>query len=236
MKREMPWLLFACIFPTLLAWGYFIVLAGTGLAQQAAFSLGKGAQLLLPIVLYWWWEGHCPWPSRPHFAGLGLGVAFAVSTVAAMLGVYHFWLKQTPLFEATPAIVNKEMMSMGLATPVRYLLFAVFLSIPHSLLEEYYWRWFVFGRMRKYISFRWACLLSSLGFMGHHVIIVGVYVPDYFWVGAVPLSLTIAVGGAVWAWLYERTGAIYAGWLSHGIVDVGLFIVGYDLLRDTLFQ
>src|SRR5262249_12246675 len=98
------------------------------------------------------------------------------------------------------------------------------------------WRWFVFGRMRKFISFRWACLLSSLGFMGHHVIIISVYVPDYFWIGAVPLSLTIAVGGAFWAWLYERTEAIYAGWLSHGIVDVGLFIVGYDMLRDTLFQ
>src|SRR5437764_1245421 len=92
MKREMPWLVFACVYPTLLAWGYFLALAGAGPLQQAAYTLGKGAQLLLPIVLIWWWDGRAPRPSRPHFAGLGLGLAFGLVTVAAMLGLYHGWL------------------------------------------------------------------------------------------------------------------------------------------------
>src|SRR5437764_2202446 len=165
MKREMPWLVFACVYPTLLAWGYFLALEGTGPAQQAAYVLGKGAQLLLPIVLIWWWDGRAPRPSRPHFAGLGLGLAFGLATVAAMLGLCHGWLKYTPLFEKTAEIVLNELVSMGLATPTRYLLFTLFLAIPHAMLEEYYWRWFVFGRMRKHVSFRWAALVSSLGFM-----------------------------------------------------------------------
>ncbi len=236
MKREMPWLVFACVYPTLLAWGYFLLLAGTGPLQQAAYSLGKAAQLLLPIALMWWWQGRCPRPSRPRFAGLSLGLTFGLATVAAMLGLYHLWLKYTPLFETTPATVHNELISMGLATPARYLLFAFFLSIPHALLEEYYWRWFVFGRMRRHVSFRWACVLSSLGFAAHHVIILAVYLPGYFWIGVLPLSLAVALGGVMWAWLYERTESIYAGWLSHAIVDMGLFVLGYDMLRESLFR
>ena len=236
MKREMPWLVFALVYPTVLAMGYFVLLAGTGAAQQAGYTLGKVAQVVLPVVLLWWWEGRCPRPSKPHFAGLPLGLAFGVATVAVMLGLYHLWLKHTPLLAATPATVHDELISMGLATPTRYLLFAVFLSVPHALMEEYYWRWFVFGRLRKHLSFPLANLLSSLGFMAHHVIILAVYIPEYFWTGVVPLSLCIAVGGAVWAWIYERTGAIYSGWLSHAIVDLGLFILGYYMLRETLFS
>jgi len=32
-----------------------------------------------------------------------------------------------------------------------------------------------------------------------------------------------------WAWLYLRTGAVYAPWVSHMLIDASLFVVGYDL-------
>jgi membrane protease YdiL (CAAX protease family) len=43
------------------------------------------------------------------------------------------------------------------------------------------------------------------------------------------------VGGMVWAWLYWRTGSIYAPWLSHLLIDAAIFTAGYDLLfvRDN---
>jgi membrane protease YdiL (CAAX protease family) len=44
------------------------------------------------------------------------------------------------------------------------------------------------------------------------------------------LSAAVAVGGAFWAWLYARTGSLYGSWLSHAIVDAGIFAVGYALL------
>jgi membrane protease YdiL (CAAX protease family) len=45
-----------------------------------------------------------------------------------------------------------------------------------------------------------------------------------------PFSLSVAGGGVVWAWLYERTGSIYPAWVSHLLVDAGLFVIGYDLV------
>ncbi len=78
----------------------------------------------------------------------------------------------------------------------------------------------------------WAAILfSSVGFMLHHVVIVGMFLPGEFWRTAVPLALAVAVGGAFWAWLYRRSGSLVAPWLSHCLVDVAILAVGFHLLR-----
>jgi membrane protease YdiL (CAAX protease family) len=97
--------------------------------------------------------------------------------------------------------------------------------------EEYYYRWFLFGRMRAFLPMWLAVVLSSLVFTAHHVILLTAYLPGQFWTAVVPLSLCIAVGGGVWAWLYARTKSLYAPWLSHAIVDAALFAIGWNLLQ-----
>ena len=48
------------------------------------------------------------------------------------------------------------------SAPLRvYLLLAVFYSAIHSLLEEYYWRWFVFGRLSQLCKLPTAIAISS---------------------------------------------------------------------------
>jgi membrane protease YdiL (CAAX protease family) len=37
-----------------------------------------------------------------------------------------------------------------------------------------------------------------------------------------------------WAWLYDRTGSLLGPWMSHLIIDAGIFWVGYELIGDTL--
>ena len=46
-------------------------------------------------------------------------------------------------------------------------------------------------------------------------------------------SLATAVGGAFWAWLYNKTGSIYGPWASHLLIDAAIFAVGYDLIRTA---
>ena len=45
------------------------------------------------------------------------------------------------------------------------------------------------------------------------------------------LALAVAAGGALWAWLYHRSGALYGPWLSHACADAGLMAIGYVLWR-----
>jgi membrane protease YdiL (CAAX protease family) len=118
----------------------------------------------------------------------------------------------------------------GLGFREHFVPVAIFISVFHSAMEEYYWRWFVYGRARSYLGPALANLFSSLGFMAHHVVVINAFLPDdYFWSATVPLSLCVAFGGAIWAALYERKGSLYGAWLSHALVDVSIMICGYDM-------
>jgi membrane protease YdiL (CAAX protease family) len=123
-----------------------------------------------------------------------------------------------------------------IATPFGFVLFGVFISVAHSLFEEYYFRWFIFGRLRKHIRLWPAVTLSAVAFMAHHVLVMAVYFPGAFNLALVvmPFALCVAVGGAVWAWLYERSESLLAPWLSHLVVDVGIMVIGYDLVAPYL--
>jgi membrane protease YdiL (CAAX protease family) len=223
-------LVFAMIFPTVMTWWYFRELAGGGESrgQQLAYGVGKVIQFTFPVVFLWITVGW-PRPGRPHFAGLAWGLAFGLIVAAAMLALYCCVLRDSVLFQGTADLVRGKLVELGAATPARYLGLAAFVVLGHSLLEEYYWRWFVFGRLRYLLPLGLAITLSSLAFMSHHVVVLAVYFPDRFWVATVPLSLGVAIGGALWAWLYNRTGSIWSPWLSHLIIDAAIFAIGWDL-------
>jgi membrane protease YdiL (CAAX protease family) len=99
-------------------------------------------------------------------------------------------------------------------------------------LEEYYWRWFVFARLRKLTTLPNAIVISSLGFMAHHVIVLSHYFGGLSFLSCF-FSLGVAIGGVVWSWLYARTHSLWGSWLSHALVDAGIFLVGFDLVKSA---
>ncbi len=110
-----------------------------------------------------------------------------------------------------------------------YVALAVFYSAIHSLLEEYYWRWFVFGQLARLIDWRPAAIISGLAFAAHHVLVLAKYFgygSPWTWL----FALGIAIGGAVWAWLYRASDSLAAVWLSHALVDAAIFGLGYVII------
>jgi membrane protease YdiL (CAAX protease family) len=80
-----------------------------------------------------------------------------------------------------------------------------------------------------------AIVVSAIGFMSHHVIVLNAFFNEApLLVGL--LSAAVAAGGVFWAWLYERTGSLFGPWLSHLLIDAGIFWIGYDLLRATFIR
>ena len=94
-----------------------------------------------------------------------------------------------------------------------------------------YWRWFVFGQLSRTTHGAFAGVVSSIGFTLHHVILLANYFDHPLVVFA--LSLGITVGGGFWAWLFRRTGTLYACWWSHLLIDAALMAIGYDLVFRT---
>jgi membrane protease YdiL (CAAX protease family) len=227
-------LVVAAVLPSVLTWWYFVGLAGPespALLRKAVYAGGKVAQFALPLAFVLLWERRRPWPSRPRADGLLLGTGFGLAVAAGVLALYFGWLRDSQLLARSATPVLTVLRGFGVDALPGFLVLAASLSVANSLFEEYYYRWFVFCRLRAFMPLPAALVVSALVFMAHHVILLSVYLPGQFWTLAVPLSLCVACGGGLWAWLYARTKSIYAPWLSHAIIDAAVFAVGWDLMR-----
>lgn len=222
-------LVVAMLFPTAATWLYFVVFAGSP-AMPVVAGACKVVQFALPAV---WVFGVRRRPfriERPTTRGLGIGTGFGILVVVVLAALYLGFLRSSDLLSDVPRQVEGKLKDIGADTPLRFAALAVFYSALHSLLEEYYWRWFVFGRLRRWVSLAPAVAISSLAFMAHHVIVVGTFLGDeHFWTLALPLSACVGIGGVAWAILYGRSQSLYACWASHAVVDAGIMAVGFDL-------
>ena len=107
------------------------------------------------------------------------------------------------------------------------IIIAIFITVINSSVEEYYWRWFAFSKLSKITSSRKAILLSALGFSFHHLIVLITYFgPGY----GILFSFGTFMGGAIWAYLYDRYDSILPCIVSHVIVDAAVMIIGYDII------
>jgi uncharacterized protein len=226
-------LLFAMTWPTVSALGYFVALASEGgrsaepnLAFQLCYFGTKVVQFSLPIVWLGLIQGQKLRPGQLHLRGFGLAIGFGVSVAGAMLALYFGWLRHLPIFHSLSPRLHAKLEDFGAATPARFILLGAFLTLIHSLLEEYYWRWFVFGELKQLIPVGAAIVISGFAFMAHHVVVLASYISSVPLLAA--LSLGVAIGGMVWAWIYHRAGSIWSVWLSHLLVDAAIMTIGYN--------
>jgi membrane protease YdiL (CAAX protease family) len=222
-------LFFALVFPSLYTWIYFVVLGDSRPALgQTVYAAGKAIQFALPIVWMLAVERWQPRWGRPSTAGLATGVVFGAIILAAIVALYHLWLKPAGFLAFARGPIRDRLARFGVDGPGKYVLLAAFYSLIHSLLEEYYWRWFVFGRLREVMPWKAAVAVSGVAFMGHHVIVLGTY---FGWLSPATwlFSAAVALGGACWAWLYHTSRSLLGPWMSHLLVDAAIFTVGYNL-------
>ena len=109
-----------------------------------------------------------------------------------------------------------------------YFVFGIFISVIHSALEEFYWRGFVFGHLRRLMPLWSAHLLAAVAFAAHHVVVLHEFFPSGIaWL----LGGAVAIGGLVWSFLYHRHGTLLGAWVSHLIADVAVLAIGWRLMH-----
>jgi uncharacterized protein len=240
VRRDALALIWAMAFPSFMTWIYFVAAAGSGTqvnsAVLIAYFAGKVIQFGFPAVYVGLTEPRSLRPAWPGFRGLAFGLTFGLIVGGAALALYYSVLKDSRVLQETPEKVLAKLREAGYASVSGFIGVACFISIVHSLLEEYYWRWFVFGWLKRHMGIRLAGVLASLAFMAHHVIVLAVYFPGFreFFTLVMPLSLGVALGGGVWCWIYQRTCSLYAAWVSHMLIDAAIMLIGYDMVARHL--
>ena len=234
MKRPSVWLLvFLLFFPLVQALLYFVIMADWNPnIQKGTYSLTKIIMFALPLIYMISIAKEPLRVRRFNTRGLLEGSIFGIGVLIAMCILYFTCLKPIGLVgPGTPAgdSILERVKAFDFLTPMRFALFGGFVSLIHSGLEEYYWRWFTFGQLSRVIPKYAAIIISGFGFMLHHIVIIGVYF-GFMHPATWLFSLGVAIGGMYWAWLYIRKDSIYAPWISHAWIDIAIFIVGYDIL------
>jgi uncharacterized protein len=240
--RRNGWALMAAmVFPSLMAWLYFVAL-GEQTPTNApparspvvafAYAAAKIGQFAFPLIWVLAVERRRVRIAAPASRGLLTGLISGAAVGGTIFTLYWLVARQGNLIPLTEPVarLRLKVAQFGLDTPAAYIAFVIFLAGIHSFLEEYYWRWFVFGGLNELMPQAGAIALSSVAFMAHHIIDLAVFLPGNFWLVVMPMSLGVALGGAFWAWLYARTGSLYPAWLSHLLVDAAIMAVGYDLV------
>jgi membrane protease YdiL (CAAX protease family) len=223
-------LVVAMVLPTLVTYLYFVWAAAYPTSiQHLTCWLGKTIQFSLPIVWVRLILGH---PSKPEYGSsrsMLLGIAFGLIVAISMLMVYFRILQPQGLLVGAAQGVQRKLAELGCDTPSRFLLLALFYSLVHSFLEEYYWRWFVFGRLGAWVPRTSAIGISSVAFAAHHVVVLARYC-GLWSMQTATFTLCVAAGGAFWAWLYSREGSLVPCWFSHLLVDAAIFLIGANLM------
>lgn len=161
------------------------------------------------------------WPTvtkRALVTGLISGAVMGGGIVALYFGVFSGHI-------AADALLAK---AGAYGAVGHFFLFAAFLCIGNSGMEEYYWRWFVYRGLRNHMPVGPAVVVSALGFTLHHIVVLSAYFPNVGFV--VLLNVGVFVGACVWSVLLEKHRSIVGPWVSHFVVDAAIMVVAYDLL------
>ncbi|MEM6279990.1 MAG: CPBP family glutamic-type intramembrane protease, partial [Verrucomicrobiota bacterium] len=168
-KRRLAVVLPALVVPFIASFFYFVLFPGTAFGNSF-YSGVKFFLLLWPFVatLAILREKMVDRSrEKRHLASVLPGAVFGI----AVVGLLFLLIKATPLgdiLDENSTRIAGRIQDLGVAE--NFLLFALFLSFIHAWLEEFYWRYFVFGQATKLMSVPKAHLIAAVGFTSHHVV------------------------------------------------------------------
>jgi membrane protease YdiL (CAAX protease family) len=223
IKRSSIWALLLLLpAPSLGVWAGMIAWPDQALGK-ALFFLAKVWLFAFPLV----WrlvieKKRISW-SKPVQGGFGVGVGLALAISAFIVVAY--------MAVGSRLLDPKAIQAMGAETGLNrrstYLMGALYWVTVNSVLEEYVWRWFVVEKLEDFLASRTAIIVSALAFSLHHIVALQTFLSPM----VVALAATgVFIGGAVWSWCYVRYRSVWPGYVSHAIVDVAVFGVGYHLM------
>jgi len=189
---------------------------------QTCFLLSKLWILALPLVWLRCVRGG-RFSSSPVRKG-GLAVGAGVGMIIGLSIVVAYLLVGKRLID--PASVRDSVLGIGLSSPAIYAAGALYWILINSVLEEYVWRWFVTEKFSILAPGALGIVFSSLAFTLHHVVALQVH---FDWDVAMIASTGVFLGGVIWSWCYIHYKSIWPGYVSHALVDLAVFVIGYDL-------
>jgi uncharacterized protein len=122
--------------------------------------------------------------------------------------------------------LRQRLQSIADITPLSFQVGGVYFTLINALIEEYFWRWFIYSRLREVVSDIWAVVVSAVFFTMHHTISLAVFTD---WRVTVVGTLAVFAAGVIWAEYYRRYRSVWSNYLSHAMADLALHIAAWQI-------
>lgn len=143
---------------------------------------------------------------------LGLGVYFFI------IGAFLIVKKFIDLSEISNSLSDGLNVSKN-----NFIYVAIYISFINSLLEEFFFRGFIFLSLKKYASRTFSYLFSAFAFSFYHVAII----INWFNIFIFLLILFgLVIAGLLFNWINEKSENIYNSWLVHMFANFAINTIG----------
>lgn len=107
------------------------------------------------------------------------------------------------------------------------LLYGLYFAFVNSLLEEFFFRGFMFLGLKKLKMKKSAYFISSIAFSIYHI----GNIQNWFHIGIFFLAtFGLFVGGIIFDYLDDRQNTFFNSWFVHICADLAIVWIGYDML------
>lgn len=152
-----------------------------------------------------------------------LRVAFLLGGLvfAVIFGTYLLFRGMVDLSSVTGELDSRMNINEG-----NFVVVAVYIALCNSFLEEFFFRGYLYGRLRGCCSFLVAQGVSAVVFALYHVAIMVTWFE--MWVFLLCM-LALVIGGVIFNLMVEWTGSLYPSWVTHGCANLAINSVGMIL-------
>ncbi|MBD2420793.1 CPBP family intramembrane metalloprotease [Anabaena cylindrica FACHB-243] len=198
------------------------LLIAPGIIGQTILVMCQLWLLFLPVAWLLWVERKPLKISKPTRYDWLIGLALGLLMFGIILATYWFFLRDW----INVNDVRNKLQKVGNINQLFFKLGGAYFILINALIEEYFWRWFVYSRCEELVSGRTAVFLAALFFTIHHTIGLAVFTD---WRMVLLGSLFVFVAGVVWSECYRRYRSIWSNYFSHLIADLALHIVAWQI-------
>ena len=102
------------------------------------------------------------------------------------------------------------------------------LLVANPILEEVYWRGYIYEKLRRDGTAKYAILVTSAFYTLYHLLsVIPIFEGLYGLIAVVP----VFIAGIFWGYIREKTGSITAAIIGHVLSDMGIIFVYWFLVR-----
>ncbi len=143
---------------------------------------------------------------------LGIGLYLGILLV-------YFLLKDFINLTNIMAILDKNVS----VNEDNFLWIALYISIINSLLEEFFFRGFIFLNLKRISGRKFSYIVSAFIFSTYHVAIMGNWFSPIIFILAM---LGLFIGALIFNYLNEKEGNIYNSWIVHMMANLSINTIG----------